>query len=34
VVQSGSHAELLQQEGAYARSWQMQMQAGNSARDA
>jgi ATP-binding cassette subfamily B protein len=34
VVQSGSHAELLRQEGAYARSWQMQMQAGNSARDA
>ena len=30
VTESGSHAELLAQEGAYARSWRMQMRAEQS----
>ena len=31
VIESGSHGELLRQEGAYAQSWRMQMRAEQSA---
>ena len=32
VIESGSHGELLRQDGAYAQSWRMQMRAEQSAR--
>lgn len=33
VVESGSHQELLRQDGSYARSWRAQMRAGSGSRE-